>query len=333
MNYKYGSKDLALLQYLEERLRKDPGSAFFAMLSYFYLKIDKVAEALSIAQRGVIAHPNYSTGHTVLAMAMMRAGFYRDARKELLKAADLHPGSQMIESLKEEVERQEQADSIGRRIAEQYRREAGRDIMKTVEETLKANPIKTSDEDLLIPGLESIIGEDLSGLHSKLTSPPKPAEPSPPAPAEEDEEPVETEDESANARDIIDRVTREFGDKITTELDEPEEPEEREEQSGGAEDEVHYEESDFDLDTLARELDSAGPIRLEKDGQPGDEEDKGIELTPEIVTDTLAAIFEQQGQLRTAIEAYNILLKKKPDRADFYRKKIAELESKANEQH
>lgn len=330
MNYQYGGKDLVLLQFLEERLRKDPGSTFFAMLSYFYLKIDKVAEALSIAQRGVIAHPNYSTGHAVLAMAMMRAGFYRDARKELLKASDLHPGSQLIESMKLEVDKQEQADSIGRRIAEQYRKGAGEDIMKTVEETLKANPIKTSDEDLLIPGLESIIGEDLSGLSPKLVTPRKSAEPPRLASAEEDGKTVEPEEESASAREIIDRVTREFGDKITTDLSEPEQPGE---DNGGVEEEQADDAGEFDLDALARELDSAGPIRPVDDNQNAREEDKGIELTPEIVTDTLATIFEQQGQLSTAIEAYNILLKKKPEQEDFYRKKIAELESKANEQH
>ncbi len=327
INFQYGGKDLVLLQYLENKLKKDPGSTFFAMLSYFYLQIEKVGEALSIAQRGVIAHPDYSTGHAVLAMAMMKAGFYRDARKEILKAADLHPGSRMIESLREEVEKQEQADAIGRRIAEQYRKNAGSDIMKTVEETLKANPITTSDDDLLIPGLEAIIGEDLSGLPSKLSVPPEPVEPQAEALAAEDEPEPEAGEDSVNARDIIDRVTREFGDKITTDLKNPEA------QEAAPDSTSQGESDDFDLDALARELDAAGPIRP---GEPtGDDqaEDRGIELTPEIVTDTLAAIFEQQGQLKTAIEAYSILLKKKPEQAEFYRTKIAELETRANEQH
>lgn len=327
IHFQYGGKDLVLLQYLEDKLRKDPGSTFFAMLSYFYLQIDKVAEALSLAQRGVIAHPDYSTGHAVLAMVMMKAGFYRDARKEILKAADLHPGSSMIEILKEEVEKQEQADAIGRRMAEQYRKTAGTDIMKTVEETLKANPITTSDEDLLIPGLEAIIGEDLSGLPPKLVSPPAPAEPEITETTDEEEAPGESDEESANARDIIDRVTREFGDKITTELKDPEG------QGTSGENPAPDESDDFDLDALARELDAAGPIRPGDTTAGDQDDDKGIELTPEIVTDTLAAIFEQQGQIKTAIEAYNILLKKKPDQADFYRTKITELESRDNEQH
>ncbi len=328
MNYQYGGKDLVLLQYLEDKVKKDPGSTFFAMLSYFYLQIDRVAEALSVAQRGVIAHPNYSTGHAVLAMAMIKARFYREARKEILKAADLHPGSQMVESLKEDVDKQEQADSIGRKIAEQYRKGAGSDIMKTVEQTLKANPITTSDEDLLIPGLESIIGEDLSGLPSKLSKQPEPVRPQPNKGdvAEEDAQDSESGTESVNARDIIDRVTREFGDKIITDLPDPGT------RSEGLEEEPTEESDDFDLEALARELDAAGPIQpQERAGQDRDE-DAGIELTPEIVTDTLAAILEQQGQLKAAIEAYNILLKKKPEQAGYYRRKIAELEARANDQ-
>ena len=325
MNYRYGGKDLVLLQYLEDKVKKDPGSTFFAMLAYFYLQIDRVAEALSVAQRGVIAHPNYSTGHAVLAMAMIKAGFYREARKEILKAADLHPGSPMIESLKEDVDKQEQADSIGRKIAEQYRKEAGSDIMKTVEQTLKANPITTSDEDLLIPGLEAIIGEDLSGLQNKVSKTFQPVQPAPKLDEviEREEPESRSEPESANARDIIDRVTREFGDKIITDLPSPETPEK----------EPLDESDDFDLETLARELDAAGPIRPQESSGHDRDEDSAIELTPEIVTDTLAAIFEQQGQLKTAIEAYNILINKKPEQAEFYRGKITELESRANDQH
>ena len=329
MNYQYGSKDLILLQYLEDKVKKDPGSTFFAMLSYFYLQIDRVAEALSVAQRGVIAHPNYSTGHAVLAMAMMKAGFYWEARKEILKAADLHPGSQIIESLKEDVDRQEQADSIGRKIAEQYRKGAGSDIMKTVERTLKANPITTPDEDLLIPGLEAIIGEDLSGLPSKLTKPPESFHPPTNEADVTGEEELEPESgpDSVNARDIIDRVTREFGDKIITDLPDPQT------QSEALEKEPTEESDDFDLEALARELNAAGPIQPQERGGHDRDEDTGIELTPEIVTDTLAAILEQQGQLKAAIEAYNILLKKKPEQADSYRRKIAELEARANDQH
>lgn len=155
MNYRYGGKDVILLQYLEERVQKNPSSSFFAMLSYFYLEIDKIAEALSVAQRGVIAHPNYATGHVVLAMAMMKAKLFYDARKELAKAGDLNPSSKIVKSLTVALDKQEQADEIGRKLAEQFHknRPGGKDIMKTVEDTIEAYRPKESGEDFIIRAL------------------------------------------------------------------------------------------------------------------------------------------------------------------------------------
>ncbi len=228
MNYNYGGKDVILFQYLEERIRRNPSSSFFAMLAYFYLEIDKVAEALSVAQRGVIAHPNYSTGHVVLAMAMERARLFIDAKKELLKAYDLHPGSKIVERLIGELEKSEQADEIGKKLAEQFRKNSGKDIMKTVEETIEANRPKPSTDDFMIPGLDVIIGEEL------LKASPPPREQDlrqvEPLPIETGftktfteripptEEIPSVENNASNiAKAIIDKVTREVETKNLTE--------------------------------------------------------------------------------------------------------------------
>lgn len=333
ISFRYGGKDLTLLQYLEERVRKNPGSSFFAMLSYFYLEIDKVGEALSVAQRGVIVHPNYSTGHVVLAMAMMRAGLFTDAKKELLKAKDLHPDSKIIERIAAELEKQEQADTIGRKLAEEFRKSTSSetDIMKTVEESLEANRIKGSNEDLLIPGLDAIIGEDSSpqadSAGSRLAlSPDTAVKKSEEGTGAEKGMPTPRESGSSIAKAIIEKVTRELERKNVSDEggDVSGQSGAEEIQSGG---------EGFDFDVLARELESGAPIRPTEDSSLNREDDSGIELTPEIVTDTLALIFEQQGQIKTAIEAYNILMKKKPEQIDFYREKIAELKLRFDASH
>ena len=90
--------------------------------------------------------------------------------------------------------------------------------------------------------------------------------------------------------------------------------------------------SEIDFQALARELESAAPIKPQEDASRANDDDSQIDLTPEIVTDTLALIYEQQGQIKAAIEAYNILIKKKPDRADFYTQKINELAQKTSTQ-
>ncbi|MFZ1083261.1 MAG: hypothetical protein WAO19_15215 [Candidatus Kryptoniota bacterium] len=364
MNYNYGGKDVILFQYLEERIRRNPSSSFFAMLAYFYLEIDKVAEALSVAQRGVIAHPNYSTGHVVLAMAMERARLFIDAKKELLKAYDLHPGSKIVERLIGELEKSEQADEIGKKLAEQFRKNSGKDIMKTVEETIEANRPKPSTDDFMIPGLDVIIGEEL------LKASPPPREQDlrqvEPLPIETGftktfteripptEEIPSVENNASNiAKAIIDKVTREVETKNLTESEQvrseqdleskpPVEPSIRADETMDIPPPAEIKEpgfkpsnrveKEFDFDALARELESAGPIKPEEDTTHNVGEDSTIELTPEIVTDTLAIIFEQQGQIKAAIEAYNILIKKKPAQADFYNKKIAELTKRIDAQ-
>ncbi len=338
MNYQYGGKDIRLLQFLEERVRKNPASSFFAMLAYFYLDVDRIGEALSIAQRGVIAHPNYSTGHAVLAMAMMRAGLYMDARKELAKAEQLHPGSQIIGRLKEDLEKQEQADSIGRKLAEQYRKNAsaGGDIMKTVEETLKSKPASDSHEDLLIPGLDAIVGEELSPVEASLAKGMIAADKSKEAAGKDEKSRADKGTDSGTARAIIDKVAREFADKTPQSeapgRSMPGDPPQNENKAHQDTTRIPgNEEPEFDVEIIARKLEAAGPIKPENSRALDKEEDGGIELTQEIVTDTLAAILEQQGQIKTAMLAYSILIRKKPEKAGVYLKKIEELRSKAND--
>jgi tetratricopeptide (TPR) repeat protein len=366
-SFRYAGKDIRFLKYLEEKIEGNPSSSLFAMLSYFYLQVDKVAEALSIAQRGVIAHPNYSTGHVVLAMAMERAKLFNDAKKELLKARDLHPGSKIVERLMAELEKNEQADEIGRRLADQFRKNRDKDIMKTVEETIEANRHKPSTDDFLIPGLDVIVGEELFRPPKQSTEQGSPlnssstekyaevdigdqinreaptTEPSSfferTAQPDRDRNFIEQIDGSDIAKSIIEKVTREVAERersipgegtssVTQSVDSIERkgsdfhpliPE-----MGSLKQREHFSD-ELDFEALARELESVPPIKPNKDSLHANDEELSIDLTPEIVTDTLATILEQQGQIRAAIKAYNIMLKKNPNRADFYRKKIVEL--------
>ncbi len=364
MNYRYGGKDVNLLRYLEERVEQNPGSSFFAMLSYFYLEVEKIPEALSIAQRGVIAHPNYSTGHAVLAMAMMKARLFYDARKELAKVSELNPGSKIVESLVAALDKQEQADEIGKKLAEQFSRNrpGGQDLMKTIRDTIESYRPKPSTEDFIIPGLDAIMGPAVSETNRPISTPtlvpPQSAVTSIGLSGESVSSGVsEGSEASMIAKAIIEKVAREMeakstrvseSEKAVERTDAPiessdhvristvEPPATRNETSISAPERLDEREGfeselgETDLDALARELEAAGPIRppVEKERDRGEE--SGIDLTPEIVTDTLAMIFEQQGQLKTAIEAYRVLIEKKPEQAEFYRNKIAELTKRTN---
>ncbi len=364
MTYHYSNDDEDFLKYLEERVQTNPASSFFAMLSSSYLVTDRIAEALSVAQRGVISHPNYSTGHIVLAMAMMKARLFYDARKELARAIDLNPGSKIAENLAAKLDKEEQADEIGRKLAEQFQknRAGGKDLMKTIEETIEAYRPKETGEDLIIPGLDAIIGDEHSQIETQLLT-------STLFPSQVERHPKhldlghareempgmsgKVEGRSTIAKAIIERVAREIESKSgeSPDLREAESekpliqaepstveipPTEKEFivpeslSSTFEPDEGGPDTGDFDLDALARELEAAEPIRPNDDRPREQSEEAGIELTPEIVTETLARIFEQQGQLKTAIEAYTILIRKKPEQAETYQKKIAELAQRAN---
>ncbi len=264
VDFQYGGNDPSLIQYLEERVRSDPASSFFAMLAYHYLEVGRTEEALSLARNGVEAHPGYSTGHAVLAAALMRSGLFSDAKKELATASHLRPDSNLIGSyqrlLDEEGQRAELEKSDTR--AEIPEIKPGDNVTEMAAES---------------PGQETI---QTRGEVGPLPTPDK----------------TESEEEG----DWTDAV--DLGNSM-------------------------------DFDAIARELDSAGPIKPASDIPRENSDGGGIELTRDIVTDTLAEILEQQGRLRDAIEAYEMLIEKKPGNAKAYREKISELSSRVNDQH
>jgi hypothetical protein len=291
----YGGRDLELMKFLQEKISHDPTNPLFAMLAYFYLDVGKVAEAISVAQRGVISHPGYSTGHVVLGLALLRAGFYSEARKEILMAKELRPNSNVVRKLLEKIEQEERAESIGMKLAEEFLTKKG--IMEEIAEVIHNKSYEKSPDDTLIPGLEVLISDkrkkDESLIPHRLLTREQWA------PANESE-----------SRDISNSnmfPEQKQDSELTVD--------------GGA----------IDIASLARKLESARPVGAVKDGV--DEQGEGLALSPEIVTETLARIFEEQGNVETALEAYRLLVIKRPDRALFYNEKIAELKRKLDKQN
>ena len=270
-----------------------------------------------------------------------------------------------MEGLKAALDKQEQADEIGRKLAEQFSRNrpGGQDLMKTIRDTIEAYRPKMLTEDFIIPGLDEIMGPAVSDTDQPFETPTL----VPPQSAVvtvglrvEDVSGERGEDAEAStiAKAIIAKVAREMeakspqtseSDNAVEKTDAPHESFDKAKAStvepptlrssadsisppppAHEREEFDHELDEVDLDALARELDAAGPIRPPADKERDHGEESGIELTPEIVTDTLAMIFEQQGQLKTAIEAYKILMEKKPEQAEIYRTKIGELTKRTN---
>lgn len=88
-----------------------------------------------------------------------------------------------------------------------------------------------------------------------------------------------------------------------------------------------------DLDTLIRELEGAR-ISPEPDvGSTGDpaEDEEADEKGGEVVSETLARIYERQKEYAAAAEAYRELSEEHPDRSEEFREKSKEMERRARQ--
>ncbi len=93
----------------------------------------------------------------------------------------------------------------------------------------------------------------------------------------------------------------------------------------------------FDLGALAQRLEGARipslPEEDERSESTGVEEEIGeinLELRP--VTETLIAIYEQQGRWRESVDGYTRLAERYPERREHFERKIAEIETKLKEE-
>jgi tetratricopeptide (TPR) repeat protein len=84
------------------------------------------------------------------------------------------------------------------------------------------------------------------------------------------------------------------------------------------------------LDEIARKISSA---KFSGDTDPAkktEEKFKSISEKHVIISDTLAKIYEAQGEYKEVIEIYTKLIDKNPEKEEFYAKRIEEVKSKMN---
>jgi tetratricopeptide (TPR) repeat protein len=106
--------------------------------------------------------------------------------------------------------------------------------------------------------------------------------------------------------------------------DAPETPEERIEH-------LSEETSDDDLDHLIDELESAR-IDPNPDAADAPEPDLEDDEADDLVSETLARIYKQQGQYGEAARVYDTLAEQQPDRADAFREQAAEMREQAKDE-
>ncbi|MBN2357558.1 hypothetical protein JXO59_15700, partial [candidate division KSB1 bacterium] len=79
MHENYAAEIKSLGQYLGDH----PESLLFARLAERYLRMKEIDKAIDICQRGLRNHPNYATGHLILAKCFLARKQYDEAEKRL----------------------------------------------------------------------------------------------------------------------------------------------------------------------------------------------------------------------------------------------------------
>jgi predicted regulator of Ras-like GTPase activity (Roadblock/LC7/MglB family) len=73
----------------QRELKRNPGAPAFARLAERLREHDELGEAMWVCSRGLLANPNYSTGHVILAEILWENGLKKRARDEFTEALNL----------------------------------------------------------------------------------------------------------------------------------------------------------------------------------------------------------------------------------------------------
>lgn len=80
---------------LKRALAGDPSSLAFVGLAHMHLERGEIDEAIRVCEEGLRRHPNHSTGHLVLGLALLRGDREEDAVRELQEVVNLDPGNRI----------------------------------------------------------------------------------------------------------------------------------------------------------------------------------------------------------------------------------------------
>ncbi|MFH1679645.1 MAG: tetratricopeptide repeat protein [Candidatus Eisenbacteria bacterium] len=80
---------------LRTALERDPASLAFVGLAQVLLDRGEPDEAVRICRDGLLHHPNHSTGHLLLGLALDKSGQEDDALRAFREVIDLDPGNRL----------------------------------------------------------------------------------------------------------------------------------------------------------------------------------------------------------------------------------------------
>jgi tetratricopeptide (TPR) repeat protein len=81
--------------HLRIAVEKDPSSLAFVGLAHSILQGGDAEEAARLCKQGLAHHPDHSTGHLVLGLALERSGLPEDALRAFRQVIELDPGNRL----------------------------------------------------------------------------------------------------------------------------------------------------------------------------------------------------------------------------------------------
>ncbi|MBN1825898.1 MAG: tetratricopeptide repeat protein [Candidatus Eisenbacteria bacterium] len=128
MNRAPDTGDRTIGHFLREELDRDPASLAFVGLAHLCIRDGRTDEAIRLCRAGLAHHPNHSTGHLLLAIALEKGDAEEEAIQEFQEVVQLDPGNRIAarrlaeaehrRSLEEKEKRREENRADGEPPAE-----------------------------------------------------------------------------------------------------------------------------------------------------------------------------------------------------------------------
>lgn len=291
---------------LQRHLDEHPASPLFTVLAELHLRDGRLAEAMKLLSAGLAVHPLHPTARLLHARGCVMQRRYRDARATLTALLREMPACTAAADLLEALTAIELEYPPLHLTVD----DAGY-TPPPVEERI--TPSSRVEDLIPVPAHAAFSPRAIGTTQRKPPSPETPARTAAHLPTG-----------ALLPAELLEITRPAHAAAVAQGQHEPQPPAARAEDAA------------IDLERLAARLESARipimpdatePVPAPETGAPRPDQ---VNLQARPVTETLAAIYEQQGRIEEALAAYRVLSVRHPDRIDEFARRIAALERRGH---
>jgi tetratricopeptide (TPR) repeat protein len=315
------------IEHLSARLNENPDSPLFARLAEMYLTRRRVGDALALCEKGVMVHPTYAGGQIVLGKCYWELGRVNKARSAFHRALDLAPYNTVVQHLLVTLPDAEEGDA-------EEERETGETADPVAAETIRADERMPDTAEQVPEPPKTIVGEIEAGQSDEFMGTAGEIEAgrsdefmgtTVEGEAEQFAEPTQAEAPAFDPFPTFEEYLRLHpvsGTVMTLEeylKGHPALPALPQAPKQPASDAA------TDFESLALQLQNAKrmvPADPSVPDAPGTPDTPESDMRTTIVTQTMAEIYVAQKEYQAAIDAYQKLMEKQPEREHAFQQRI-----------